>query len=244
MIYAIADIHGQYDRYLALLKEIRFGAADTLFVLGDVIDRGPQGMDILRDMMLRPNVYPILGNHEYMAALTLPWLLQEVTEDSVNRIASDRLQGLTEWMSVGGTASIEEFRRLSPEERQDILEYLSEFSLYDTVDAGGNRFVLVHAGLDHFAADRPLDDYDVSEVLFHSPDYERLYFPDRFLVTGHRPTRTIYAAEQGISLDALPPAQYQDRIFRKNHHIAIDCGAGFGGKLACLCLDTLEAYYV
>lgn len=44
MIYAIADIHGQYDKYISMLTKISFCDDDILFVLGDVIDRGPHGM--------------------------------------------------------------------------------------------------------------------------------------------------------------------------------------------------------
>lgn len=45
-------------------------------------------------------------------------------------------------------------------------------------------------------------------------------------------------------LEELTSEEYQDVIFKKNNHIAIDCGASFGGKLGCICLDTLEEYYV
>ena len=53
---------------------------DALYVLGDVIDRGPDGCQILLDMLGRPNVLPILGNHEFIAAVCLPWLMEEVTD--------------------------------------------------------------------------------------------------------------------------------------------------------------------
>ena len=244
MIYAISDIHGQYDKYIAMIEKIKLRNEDTLFVLGDVIDRGPYGMKILMDMMLRDNVYPILGNHEYMAHTVLPWLMQEITEETVKRIDPDIMQGLAEWMNVGGSPSIKEFSALPREEQESILDYLSEFALYDTVKAGGKKFVLVHAGLDHFSLDRPLDDYDISEVLFHHPDYETPYFPDKYLVTGHTPTRLAYAAERGSCLEDLDPSEYRDEIFKKNRHIAIDCGSGFGGRLGCICLDTFEEFYV
>ena len=40
MTYCISDIHGCYDEFMALLEKIAFNpAADTLYVLGDVIDR-------------------------------------------------------------------------------------------------------------------------------------------------------------------------------------------------------------
>ena len=66
MIYVISDIHGCYDEYRELLKKINFSADDELFVLGDVVDRGPEPIKVLQDMMMRPNVYPILGNHDYI----------------------------------------------------------------------------------------------------------------------------------------------------------------------------------
>ena len=41
MLYVMSDIHGEYERYLAMLEQIAFSQDDTLFVLGDVVDRGP-----------------------------------------------------------------------------------------------------------------------------------------------------------------------------------------------------------
>lgn len=149
MIYAISDIHGQYDKYTSMLKKINFSDKDVLFVLGDIIDRGPHGMKILKDMMLRTNVYPILGNHEYMAITSIPWLMQEITEETVEKIDSEMMQGLIEWMNVGGSSSIIEFRGLLRDEQEAILDYLSEFELYDVVEAGDKEYVLVHAGLDN-----------------------------------------------------------------------------------------------
>ena len=68
MHYVISDIHGCYEKYRGILQAIRLRSEDTLYVLGDVVDRGPDGIRILQDMMGRANVYPILGNHEFMAA--------------------------------------------------------------------------------------------------------------------------------------------------------------------------------
>ncbi|RKJ74081.1 hypothetical protein D7X33_20045 [Butyricicoccus sp. 1XD8-22] len=63
MIYAMSDIHGCVDRYREMLDLIGFVPRDTLYTLGDAIDRGPDGVQILQDMMFRPDVFPILGNH-------------------------------------------------------------------------------------------------------------------------------------------------------------------------------------
>ena len=58
MIYCMSDLHGHYENYIAMLREISFRPEDTLYVLGDVIDRGPDGIKILRDMMARPKEEP------------------------------------------------------------------------------------------------------------------------------------------------------------------------------------------
>ena len=134
--YCMADIHGEYDRYIKMLEKINFQESDCCYVLGDVIDRSEGGIKILQDMMLRPNVYPILGNHEYMVANCMNWLLREITEESMRDLSPEALQGLSEWMSVGGSATIREFAKLSLEEREYIIEYLSEFALYEEVSAG------------------------------------------------------------------------------------------------------------
>ena len=49
MIYVCSDIHGHYSCYAALLECIGLRPDDTLYILGDVIDRGPDGVKILQD---------------------------------------------------------------------------------------------------------------------------------------------------------------------------------------------------
>lgn len=47
--YVCSDLHGRYDRWSALPEKIDLRPSDTLYVLGDVIDRGPDGCKILLD---------------------------------------------------------------------------------------------------------------------------------------------------------------------------------------------------
>lgn len=242
MIYVMSDIHGMYDKYVAMLQKIRFSEEDVLFVLGDVVDRGEGGMKLLWDMMMYPNIIPLLGNHDYMAAQSLRFLMQEVTEETIGLLDENILTGLQQWMETGGMETVKEFKKLDPEERESILDYLDEFSLIDWVEAGGNVFVLVHAGLDNFSPYRPLQDYSLQETIFHSPDYSKVYFPDKYLVTGHRPTRLEFEGKDFWNAD--PDGTYKDEIVFTNNHIAIDCGCGYGGRLGALCLDTLETFYV
>lgn len=225
----MSDIHGHYAKYRAMLAEIHFSSADTLYILGDVIDRGPDGVKILQDMMERPNIIPILGNHELTAAVCLPWLMEEVTDQSFNSLSEDIIAALGEWIANGGTTTLRGLKNLTQQERGKILEYLQEMALYEEVTVGGRAFLLVHAGLDNFSPNKPLGEYELTDFLFGRPGADTSYYPDKTVIFGHTPTRLLSG---------------KDRIFNNGTVFDIDCGCAFGGPLGCLCLETMEEIYV
>lgn len=238
MHYVVSDIHGCYERYMALLERIGLGDSDTLYVLGDMLDRGPDGLRVLQDAVSRPNVVPLMGNHEYAAMRCLLWLMEEVTEENTEQAElAWRLKSIQAWLSDGGEVTLEAFRRLPSGERLDVLDSLADLPLYAEVAAGGQDFVLVHAGLDGFSPSRPLADYGLNELVLGCPDPDGVYFEDRFLVFGHTPTGYFFERE-GV----LP--QEKAGIFRKGRLIGVDCGCVFGGWLGCLCLDDFREFYV
>lgn len=65
MIYVMSDIHGHRRRFDSVMKQINLQPEDTLYILGDVIDRNPDGIRILQQLRAMPNVVMLLGNHEY-----------------------------------------------------------------------------------------------------------------------------------------------------------------------------------
>ena len=64
MIYITSDIHGCYEEFMELLETIKFSKEDTLYILGDMIDRGPEPIKVLQYIMKQDNMKVILGNHE------------------------------------------------------------------------------------------------------------------------------------------------------------------------------------
>lgn len=237
MTYVMSDIHGHYDKYREMLETIEFAADDTLYVLGDVLDRGSDGFKTLLDMTARPNVIGLLGNHELLAAAVLPSLLRTMCQGEEQPLSEPEQEQMQEWIQNGGKASILQFLQLGGEEMETVCEYLPELSAYEEVTVERRKFVLVHAGLEHFSAARPLEEYGLEDFLFCRPDPETAYFPDKTLVFGHTPTRLLF---RQIGKPELP-----DRIFHCNTMIGIDCGCVYsGGRLGCLCLDTMEEFYV
>lgn len=232
MTYVMSDIHGDFDRYMKMLEEINLDEDnDTLYILGDVIDFGEGGMKILMDMSARPNVYPVIGEHEYAALPLLRRLAGGVSESEVALLGEKALAALAAWGKNGGQPTLREFFALSPEDREWIVDYIGEFAPYEEVEVNGRSFVLVHAGLKNFAAERPLDDYDIDELIEESPDFGRIYFQRKTLVTGHKPTVEINPS-------------YKGKIFNLNGHIDLDCGAAYGLPLGCLRLDDMREFYV
>lgn len=249
--YVISDIHGMYDKFVKMLDKIGFDDDDILYVLGDVLDRGPNPIMVLQKMMEMPNVIPIVGNHELMAAECMDFLCEEITEETIKKLSSETINNFINWDYNGSSSTINEFTKLDSEMRKEVLEYIGDFSLYEEVEVTRTRqghkgkgpkkgervtYLLVHAGLGNYSPRKKLEDYSLNEIIWERADYDNPYYPDRenfFVINGHTPTQLI---------EGNPKQGY---IYRNSNHIAIDCGACFrGGRLAAICLETDKEYYV
>lgn len=231
MTYVISDIHGCYDEFIELLDKINFSDDDTLFVLGDAMDRGPEPIKTIQDLMARPNVWYILGNHDFMMWSALRSLAVEVTEENLSKLTTEAMLAYCSWMENGGEVTAKQFRSLSREEQSDILDYLEDASAYEIIDTNGVQFILVHAGISGFDAKKSLDEYELEDFIWDRPDYSRQFFPDQntFLVTGHTPTLAIHDKAE---------------IYLGHNHIAVDCGCVYGGNLSAYCFETGETVYI
>ena len=233
MIYVISDLHGYpLPKLSQLLQKADFSNRDFLFILGDVIDRnGDGGVDILRWLLLQPNVELLLGNHEAML-LSCDFVFDEITNAGIDNLSTEKMNLLMTYMQNGGDVTLKSLRKLAhsdPETLQDILDYLRDAPLYETVSVRDRDFLLVHAGLDNFHPRRKLSDYSADELLWARPNLHEDYFDDVITVFGHTPTACYGAA-------------YEGKILRTRTWINIDVGAASGNEPVLLRLNDGEEF--
>ena len=128
---AIGDIHGCCRAFRQLLELIEPQPEDTLVILGDFIDRGPDTkgvIEILLELQGRCHVIALLGNHESMFLDVLTGRLS-----------------LFAWGSVGGVQMLDSYG--DGLDFEDVprahIQFIESCRLYHETD----RHIFVHAGV-------------------------------------------------------------------------------------------------
>lgn len=242
--YVCSDIHGCYEQFKGMLDVISFSDEDTLYILGDVIDRGLDGIAILQDIIRRNNVELIIGNHELMMLKSL---------DAIKRLEQRGLtyqcsRDASNWVDYnGGHTTYSKFTALTEEEQNKIVDYLKDRPVIKVIEVNGSKFHLSHS---FTIPNREKDAYfiedltasELDDVVWRSPfRYDRLFVSSekysetnlRYIV-GHVPTYKLHNREE-------------PKIIRQGNIIDIDCGCVHGrinSALSCLRLDDGKAYYI
>lgn len=235
MIYVTADLHGIHPKeFQKLLGKAGLSDEDYLFILGDVIDRGACGAELLAWLTQQPNMQLILGNHEALL-LSCAFLFADVNEESLNALTVENMKLVQNWADNGGNPTMKGFRKLlkkDPELVEGILEYLQDAPLYEELEVNGKKYVLVHSGLgDYFSPEKPLWEYDANDFLFTRPELSTVYYPEKTVIFGHTPS--FYYGET-----------YRGKPVFTETWINIDTGVYAGNSPVLLCLDNQKEYYL
>ena len=112
MTYVMSDLHGEYQKYLQMLELISPGNEDVIYILGDIVDRGEEPINLLLDIMDRKNIIPLMGNHDYLACDILKQLVKEITPGTT-ALAPNLMSQVLDWMDDGGINTMLQFRSFS-----------------------------------------------------------------------------------------------------------------------------------
>ena len=221
MIYVMSDIHGNTERFDSVMKQISLGRNDRLYILGDVVDRFPGGITLLRRIMKMPNVCMLLGNHELM-------MLKAADVDKIEKDG----RFMRHWYRNGGEVTYHHLCHLRRSMRREIFDYVLSLPLNLDVEVNGRRYKLVHAS--------PVENYPFAHKEYASLKefavWERWQPQDPVpegctMIFGHTCTKSF---QEG----------YPYSIWKGERAIGIDCGCGYeSGRLACLRLDDMKEFY-
>lgn len=231
-VYVMSDIHGLYDRYIKMLDLIQLSDEDELYILGDMIDRGKDGIRILLDMMNRKNVIPFLGNHEWMMLAYLEGLKTQYV-----------------WLSdySGGAVTLDAFSRLDEETQSAVYEYLRYGTmLVKMLEINGREYMLSHAGLTFEREDwytGELEDLNICcDLVFGNMPFNIRNIP---AIEGEDSLTYIVGHLETGRIAGGTPGKIYTRTFSNGMSlIDIDTGCEYGesGVLSCLCLDEKKIY--
>ena len=225
-IYVMSDIHGEGELFHQMLERIHFSDNDILYILGDVIDRGPDGIELLKEIKSKKNIIMLLGNHEYM-------MLQCYHEQPSGF-------DCFRWNRNGNELTMDAFRRLNVEDQQSILEYLKRLPTHAEICVDGIDYYLVHG----FPASSE------EEEVWKRPELnERNPKPGCRVVIGHTPVLNLVVPREyrQAYLQKLQREGNHPQILFARGFIDIDCGCSYSEPmktLGCLRLNDLAEYYV
>ena len=213
--YVMSDIHGEYEKYKNMLKEIKFSDDDMLYVIGDVIDRSAGGLDILKDLMERKNAILIRGNHEQMCL------------DTLGPVSVYNARQL--WQSNGGSCTRREMLYcMTAPERRKVLKFIEKTPFFMDVEVNGTPYHLVHG--------YPSADNDNETRIWGRVEKGKKVDWPCMVIVGHTPTvylagddaeqYTIFHGDGFIDIDCGCGNETKKR------------------RLACLRLDDMKEFYV
>jgi serine/threonine protein phosphatase 1 len=211
--FVIADIHGCERTFSRLLdRVIRLQRSDTIFLLGDNIDRGPcskEVLDTIRTMQTNGyDIRSVRGNHEEL-------LINSCRDRSYFRM----------WMINGGHATLKSFGVEDPCEIPPVYRrFLESFPFYIEYD----DFIMVHANLNF----RMPDPFEDREAMLWSRSREAIssLIGGRRVIGGHTP----------VDMEEIRRSLTTDKIMLDNG--CVYAGEPGLGSLLALELETMTLY--
>lgn len=233
--YVISDIHGCFDEFQKMLKKVKFSwSLDRLIIAGDLTDRGPQNLEILKWMEeKRREVVFIMGNHDidlYTDFLIYSKYMkdEEVGNDagrlfkkypSVYRIGTDKYDTVKD-LILNKNVKAEDMDRWA--------DIIAGFPYYIELNINDKDYIICHAGyLDSSYYSDP--DFRAQMLGHISEQHFNLWAREEMLeyggkkgvtcIFGHTPTispRSIYYNHGKVFI-------YEDEL-RDCRFVNIDCG--------------------
>jgi serine/threonine protein phosphatase 1 len=212
--FVIGDIHGCFRTLETLLhQKLKISKDDSLYFVGDLIDRGPRSKDVI-DLLLSLkdegySINPVMGNHEYML---------------INHYKGENIEN---WLQNGCEKTFRSFGiRYISELDKIFLEFFINLPYYIKLD----DFIVCHAGMNF---DEPNPFNETFSMLWTRDDYvDMKKTGGRRLVCGHTP-HTLEQIKLSLKLNKV---QLDGGCVYYGRYEGV-------GYLCALELNTMKLYY-
>ena len=238
--YACADLHGcrwAWEKIKRVLKP-----NDTLYFLGDAIDRGTAGWQIMKELLADPRVIYIKGNHEDL-------MLQAIGNINPQTFDPDAYyqdNAMYAWFSNGGTSTY--LAMSKDEDRFNVINQVKQLPFIAVYHNNNNEYVyLTHAGCNIHNIPK-LTEFDAMWDRFHyrlnrwDGDYNEVvvhgHTPIPLMVKDQDEVAAFYSDEEHPIIrtsDMIDPGAYW---YAGGHKVNIDCGVVYTDVCVLLDLDT------
>ena len=241
--YCCTDIHGQYQLW-AQIRDF-LGEDDILFFLGDAIDRGPDGLKIMKELFEDKRVIYLPGNHEDSFFDLIPYLIKQDNDSTHYELHSEEDFAL--WIYNGGYDTYQEWKSLSKEDKEylykklkELIEEEPEHYIFQRQD--GKMVLLSHAGtsiektqteLTRLGCGQKPYLWDRRHYKYPWPEDEK--WKDWMIIHGHTPVHLLEKQVEKADPEVL--------IYDDGHKIDLDLASFSYNKIALYDLDTDEIKY-
>jgi len=226
-VWACSDLHGNKNLLKAIKEKI--GPNDTVYFLGDACDRGPDGWEMIKEILADKRFIYLKGNHEDMLVKAHNEYFDGYDNDYVYLCVRN-----------GGQPTLNTMLADENETRERVIAKLTSLPLTaEYTNTNGELIHMSHAGFSMGVDDPSSHDWVWDRTHFLDTNW---FGPDNAIVVhGHTPilflVEEISFYYEGLAEEEIEPGAFW---YCGGHKIDIDCGTHFTGMTVLLNLDTFD----
>lgn len=233
--YVATDWHGQLELAKQILEYLK--PEDKLYFLGDAIDRGPHGLEIMDILLTDKRVIYLKGNHE------------DIMYDCLTDMIDGHFDGITHWVNNGGKSCFTALQ-YAPTER--VMKYLSAIKRMperiDLENEKGQRIILTHAGISPWYSEEDMRlmgrkyayIWDRKHLHDYHGHFDKEEYKNTYIIHGHTPVEYLKSL---WGCDTTTEEKETIAIYAYGHKIDLDLASFVTGRAALFDLDTFEVIY-
>jgi serine/threonine protein phosphatase 1 len=231
--FVIGDIHSQCNKLKKLLQISGFNYQEDLLIsLGDVVDRGPNPMSTIKELLKIKNTINIMGNHDYSFNIWCRNIEMKHLLDS----------------KYGSNITMISYLNLTENKKNQIIDFLNSQIPYFIDDQ--NR-LFIHAGIDMTS---PISENTISTLIWDRTFFESVLssqpsknikirtiedFSEIYI--GHTPT-TLFKKVGLKFKKSNNKSEFYDKPINIKNVWNMDTGCGYNHKLSMMNIETKEIF--